>query len=153
MEKAAVLIIALLAIGGCASQPEQALVRDPQVAIIPSGPTNQYPPGTVIVIATPGFPWAAKDVASVLSANAIAPDLSLFAARNLALYNKNVIGLVEVNVDVDNFFESVSAVCRDVETKKVWQETRVLNFAGGRDRLARDMVGGLVTKVTGKPCP
>jgi hypothetical protein len=69
------------------------------------------------------------------------------------LYNKNVVGLVEVNVDVDNFFESVSAVCRDAETKKVWQETRVLNFAGGRDRLARDMVGGLITKVTGKPCP
>ncbi|MNL88527.1 hypothetical protein D3C87_2182940 [compost metagenome] len=56
-------------------------------------------------------------------------------------------------MDVDNVYESVSAVCRDTETKQVWQETRVLNFAGGRESLARSMVGALVTKVSGKQCP
>lgn len=153
MKKAALLVLVSLALGGCASQPKQALVRDPGVVSTPSGSENPYPPGTVIVVATPGFEWAAKDVAQVLNADAIAPQISWFAARNLALYNENVVGLVEVNVDVDNIFESVSAVCRDKETVALWQETRVLNFAGGRERLARDMVGGLVTKVSGKPCP
>ena len=153
MNKATLLVIASLTLGGCASQPHQALIRDPSVSITPSGPENPYSPGTVIVVATPGFEWAAQNVAQVINADAVAPKISWFAARNLALYNKNVVGIVEVAVDVDNFFESVSAVCRDKETTAVWQETRILNFAGGRERLARDMVGGLVTKVSGKPCP
>ncbi len=153
MNKATLLVLASLALGGCASHPQQALIRDPNVVSTPTGPSNPYPPGTVIVVATPGFEWAATNVAQVLNADAVAPKLSWFAARNLALYNENVVGLVEVSVDVDNIFESVSAVCRNKETKSIWQETRVLNFAGGRERLARDMVGGLVNKVSGKPCP
>ncbi|MEN5036723.1 hypothetical protein [Pseudomonas sp. TWI929] len=153
MNKAILLVIASLALAGCASQPQQALTRDPRVASTPSGPENPYSPGTVIVVATPGFEWAAQNVAQVINAEAVAPKVSWFAARNLALYNENVVGVVEVSVDVDNIFESVSAVCRDKETTAVWKETRILNFAGGRDRLARDMVGALVTKVSGKPCP
>jgi len=153
MNKAILLVIASLALAGCASQAHQALTRDPTVASIPPGPDNPYSPGTVIVVATPGFDWAAQNVAQVINAEAVAPDVSWFAARNLALYNENVVGVVEVSVDVDNLFESVSAVCRDKETTAVWQETRILNFAGGRERLARDMVGALVTKVSGKPCP
>ena len=153
MLKLAFVLLASIGFVGCASQPEQALVRNPNIPKIVAGKENPYLPNTVIVIATPSFSWAAKDVADVLSANAISSDMSLFAARNLVMYNENVVGLVEVNVDVDNLYESVSAVCRDSETKRVWQETRVLNFAGGRDSLARSMVGALVTKVSGKQCP
>ena len=153
MMKLTVVSLATLVLAGCVSQPGQALSRDPKVPVVIAGSGNPYLPNTVIVIATPGFPWAAKDIADVLSANAISPDISLFAARNLVMYNESVVGLVEVNVDVDNVFESVSAVCRDRETKKIWEETRVLNFAGGRESLARSMVGALVTKVSGKSCP
>jgi len=129
------------------------LIRDPNIPKVLANKQNPFPPNTVIVIATPGFPWAAKNVADVLSANAISPEMSFFAARNAVMYNENVVGLVEVNVDVDSAYESVSAVCRDAETKMSWQETRILNFYGGRETLARSMVGALVTKVAGKTCP
>jgi hypothetical protein len=153
MVKLAFVMVAALGLMACASQPEQALQRDPNAPRTLPGKDNPYAPNTVIVIATPGFPWAAKNVADVVSANAVSPEISYFAARNLVMYNDNVVGLIEVNVDVDNVYESVSAVCRDKETRTVWQETRVLNFAGGRESLARSMVGALVTKVAGKTCP
>ena len=92
-------------------------------------------------------------MANVLGLNAKAYDLSLFEARQQVMYNRNVSGLVEVVINLDQAYETVSAVCRDKETKKVWQETRVLNFMGGRERLARDMTGALVSKVRGMRCP
>jgi hypothetical protein len=39
------------------------------------------------------------------------------------------------------------------DRKKVWKKKRILNFGGGQERLARDMVGGLLKKVRGKECP
>ncbi|VVN64625.1 hypothetical protein [Pseudomonas fluorescens] len=143
-------LISLLA--GCGSEPFQPEVRDSNVHLQRSE-QNIYEPGTVIVISNAEFPWAAKDVASVLGSNAKAYDLTLFEARQQVMYNPNVSGLVEVVLNLDQAYETVAAVCRDKETKKVWQETRVVNFMGGRERLARDMTGALVTKVRGMRCP
>ena len=143
-------MISLLA--GCGSEPYQPEVPDASVALH-SAAGNIYTPGTVLVISNAEFPWAARDVANVLGSNAKAYDLSLFEARQQVMYNKNVLGLGEVVINLDQAYETVSAVCRDKETKKVWQETRVLNFMGGRERLARDMTGALVSKVRGMRCP
>ncbi len=142
--------IALLA--GCGSEPNQPEVRDPSF-MLQTNSENTYKPGTVIVISNAEFPWAARDVASVLGSSAKAYELSLFEARQQVMYNPNVVGLVEVILNLDQAYETVAAVCRDKETKKVWQETRVINFMGGRERLARDMTGALVTKVRGMRCP
>lgn len=139
-------------LGGCGSEPTQPEVPDASIRLLPSE-QRVYQPGTVIVISNAEFPWAARDVASVLGSNARAYDLSLFEARRQVMYNPNVTGLVEVVLNLDQAYETVAAVCRDKSTTKVWQETRVINFMGGRERLARDMTGALVTKVRGMHCP
>lgn len=152
MRRVLVVIGVMSVLAGCGSEPTQPEVRDPGFTL-QSSSKNTYPPGTVIVISSAEFPWAARDVAGVLGSNAKAFDLSLFEARQQVMYNPNVSGLVEVVINVDQVYETVAVVCRDKETKKVWQETRVLNFMGGRERLARDMTGALVTKVRGMRCP
>lgn len=140
-------------LSGCSSAPFQPVDRDVNKKIIAGGPDNPYKPNTVIVVSSPGFPWAAENVAKVLNANAVAQDISLYEAYNHVLYNENVIGLVEVVVNVDQLYEVVYAICRNNETQQVWKETRIVNFAGGRETLARSMVGALVQKVSGKSCP
>lgn len=144
------VIFALLS--GCSSAPFQTVERDVNRKVVADGPDNPYKPNTVIVVSSPGFPWAAENVAKVLNANAVAKDISLYEAYDSVLYNENVIGLVEVVVNVDQLYEVVFAVCRNNETQQVWKESRIINFAGGRETLARDMVGGLVQKVSGKSC-
>lgn len=152
MRNAVICLGLITLLTGCGSEPFQPEVPDasrpPSLAA-----GNAYPSGTVIVISNAEFPWAAKDVANVLGSNAKAYDLSLFEARQQVMYNPNVAGLVEVVLNLDQAYETVAAVCRDKDTKKVWQETRVINFMGGRERLARDMTGALVTKVRGLRCP
>lgn len=143
-------VIALLF--GCAPTVDKPMKRDPRKSILSAGPDNPYQPETVLVIATPGYLWAANDVSQVMLSNTSPQDIPLKSAYDALLYNENVIGLVEVIISLDQFYETVSAVCRDKESSKVWQETRALNFGGGQERLAKDMVGGLLGKVRGKSC-
>ena len=112
-----------------------------------------YKPNTVIVIATPGYEWAAHDVANVLLVNTSPQEISLKAAYDIMQDNENVVGLVEVELNLDQFYETVYAICRDSNGKEVWKKKRMLNFGGGKERLAKDMVGGLLKKVKGKTCP
>ena len=112
-----------------------------------------YEPETVLVLATPGYLWASEDIASVLDANALAVDMPLNEAYEILENDDNVIGLVELRLNLDQFYESVTATCMNKDRKKVWKKKRILNFGGGQDRLARDMVGGLLKKVRGKECP
>ena len=114
---------------------------------------QEYKPDTVLVIATPGYEWAANDVADVLLVNTSPQDISLKQAYDIMQTEVNVVGMVEVELNLDQFIESVLAICRDRTGKEVWRKKRILNFAGGKERLARSMVGGLLKKVKGKSCP
>ncbi len=112
-----------------------------------------YPENSVIVVATPGFPWAAEDVSKVLGVRATPLDIGLVEAADIAKQEPNVLGVVEVQVNVSQFYETVHAICRDDQGREIWRERRVLNFGGGQERLARDMVRGLLKKINGKRCP
>lgn len=118
-----------------------------------SAQERQYPPESVIVVATPGFHWAAEDVSKVIGVRATPLDVGLVEAADIAREHQNVLGVVEVQINVSQFYETVYAICRDDTGKEVWREKRMLNFGGGQDRLAQDMVRGLLKKVRGKKCP
>ena len=126
------------------------------IVLVPTlvlGAEPPYPPNSVLVVATPGFEWAASDVSRVLGVRSTPVTLSLFDAGDLAKSDPNVIGVVEVELNLDQLYEKAFVICRDKEGNEQWREKRMLNFGGGRERLARDMVGALVKKVKGKKCP
>ena len=112
-----------------------------------------FPDKSVLVIATPGYGWAASDVSKVLGVRATPTDLGMVEAADLALSDPHLVGVVEVEINVAQFYETVYAICRDKQGQEVWREKRMLNFGGGPERLARDMVAGLLKKVKGKKCP
>lgn len=114
---------------------------------------SPYPDRSVLVIATPGYPWAAADVSKVLGMRATPVDMGLAEAADVALEDPKLLGVVEVEINVAQFYETVYAICRDKHGKEIWREKRMLNFGGGPERLARDMVAGLLKKVKGKKCP
>ena len=118
-----------------------------------SADEKSYPPESVVVVATPGFDWAAADVARVLGVRAVPLTVSLVEAADIARNEANVLGVVEVEINVDQPFEAVYAICRNESGVEIWREKRMLNFGGGRERLAKSMVGALLTKVKGKRCP
>lgn len=114
---------------------------------------SPYPPNSVLVVATPGYDWAAADVSRVLGVRSNPVVMSLFDARDIASLDPNVIGVVEIELNLDQFYENVIAICRDEDGNERWREKRMLNFGGGKERLARTMVGGLLKKVRDKKCP
>src|SRR5688500_3387352 len=114
---------------------------------------SPYPPNSVLVVATPGFDWAASDVSRVLGVRSTPVVMSLFDAGDFAKNDPNVIGVVEVELNLDQFYEKAFVICRDKSGAERWREKRMVNFGGGRDKLARDMVGALVKKVKGRKCP
>ena len=118
-----------------------------------SADEQSYPPESVVVVATPGFDWAAVDVARVLGVRAVPVTVSLVEAADITRNDANVLGVVEVEINVDQAFETVCAICRNESGVEIWREKRMLNFGGGRERLAKSMVGALLTKVKGKRCP
>lgn len=113
----------------------------------------EYPKNSVVVVATPGFSWAAEDVSKVLGVRAVPLDVALIEAAEIAEADENVKGVVEVEVNLGQFYENVIAICRNDRGEEIWREKRMLNFGGGADKLARDMVRGLITKIKGKKCP
>ena len=114
---------------------------------------RQYPENSVVVVATPGFAWAAEDVSKVLGVRGVPMDIGLVEAADIAREQDNVVGVVEVEINVAQFYETVYAICRNDQGQELWREKRMLNFGGGPDRLARDMVRGLLKKIKGKKCP
>lgn len=113
----------------------------------------EYPPDSVVVIATPGFPWAAVDVSKVLGVRGIPLDVGFAEAADIAKSQENVRGVVEVEINVAQFYETAYVICRDDDGKELWRVKRMLNFGGGQERLAQDMVRALLKKVKGKKCP
>jgi hypothetical protein len=112
-----------------------------------------YPPESVVVVATPGFDWAASDVSRVLGVRAVPLSVSLVEAAEIARSQSNVVGVVEVEINVDQSFETVYAICRNETGTEIWRVKRMLNFGGRRETLARSMVGALLKKIKGKRCP
>lgn len=114
---------------------------------------RSYSAGTTLVIATPGFPWAAQQIAGVLTGSPVAADIGYGDALRVLSENPNVDGLVEVEVNVYQAFETVKVICRDKAGTRQWEKKTVLNAGGGPEQLARDMVGRLLKKVKGRHCP
>lgn len=111
-----------------------------------------YPPGSTLVFGTPGFPWAPQQVAGVLRGKPVAVDLSYSDAFRILTENPDVIGLVEVEINVYQAFETVKIICHDKSGGRLWERKTILNAGGGPEQLARDMVGRLLKKVKGLQC-
>jgi hypothetical protein len=62
------------------------------------------------------------------------------------------VGVVEVEVNVYQAYETVRAVCYRPNGSEAWHERRLLNAGGGPEKLAREMVGAPLKKVRGKTC-
>jgi hypothetical protein len=118
-----------------------------------AGGTDSYPEDCVLVVATPGFDWAATEVSQVLDVRAVPVAMSLFDAAQVAKNDANVLGVVEVELNLSQFIETAYVICRDASGAEKWRVKRMLNFGGGQERLARDMVQGLLKKAKGKKCP
>jgi hypothetical protein len=133
-------------------QALQDIIQQKLDQLLPAG-KRSYPPGTVLVFATPGFPWAAQRVAGVLAGKPVALDTSLAEVRTIASSNSNIAGIVEVEVNVYQAFETVKANCLRPDGTKVWSKKTFFNMGGSPEQLARDMVGKLLGKVKGQVCP
>jgi hypothetical protein len=144
----------LLDTAGTADQKQalQTIIQQKLDQLLPAN-LRAYPPGTVLVFATPGFPWAAQQVAGVLAGRPVALDASFADVRNLASSNPNVVGTVEVEVNVYQAYETVKANCLRPDGTKVWSKKTLFNAGGSPDQLAREMVGKLLSKVKGQTCP
>lgn len=121
-------------------------------AMLPAS-LRTYPPGTTLVVATPGFPWAAEQVAGVLGGKPVAVESTRAEALTIVRDDPNVVGVVDVEVNVYQAYETVKAVCYGSDGSEEWHERRLLNAGGGPEKLAREMVGALLKKVRGKACP
>ena len=131
----------------------QAVIQQKLDQLIPAG-LRTYPPGTVLVFSTPGFPWAAEQVAGVLGGGRPTPlEASLAEVRAIVSANSNVVGYLEVEVNVYQAFETVKANCFRRDGSLAWSKKTLLNAGGGPDKLAREMVGRLLKKVHGQNCP
>jgi len=133
-------------------QALQAVIQQKLDQLLPAR-LRAYPPGTVLVFATPGFPWAAQQVAGVLAGKPVALDISLAEVRTIASSNPNIAGIVEVEVNVYRAFETVKANCLRPDGTKVWSKKTLFNVGGTPEQLARDMVGKILGKVKGQACP
>ena len=71
----------------------------------------------------------------------------------IAREDANVIGVVDVEVNVYQAYETVRAVCYRPDGSEAWSKRRILNAGGGPEKLAPDMVGVLLKKVRGESCP
>jgi len=133
-------------------QALQAVIQQKLDQLLPAG-LRAYPLGTILVFATPGFPWAAQQVAGVLAGKPVALETSLAEVRTIASSNPNIAGIVEVEVNVYQAFETVKANCLRPDGTKVWSKKTLFNMGGSPEQLARDMVGKLLGKVKGQACP
>ena len=133
-------------------QALQTVIQQKLDQLLPVG-LRAYPAGTVLVFATPGFPWAAQQVAGVLAGKPVALDTSLAEVRSIASSNPNVAGIVEVEVNVYQAYETVKANCLRADGTKVWSKKTLFNMGGSPEQLAREMVGKLLGKVKGQTCP
>ena len=147
-------LAALLDAAGTADQKQAlATVIQQKLDQVLPATLRTYPPGTTLVFATPGFPWAADQVAGVLGGQSpAAVEASLSDVRRIALESTNVVGYVEVQVNVYQAYETVKAICYRPAGEEVWSKRRLLNAGGGPETLAREMVGRLLKKVRGLTC-
>lgn len=129
-----------------------AVITSKLEALLPAS-FRSFPPGTTLVVASPGFHWAAEHVAGVVGGKPIALNSSRSEIIAVAKADTNVVGVIEVEVNVHQVYETVRAVCYRPDGTQLWKEGRVLNSGGNAEKVARDMVGALLKKVRGKSCP
>lgn len=131
----------------------QALVQQKLDELLPAT-LRPYAPGTVLVFANPGYPWAAQQVAAVLrGGEPTFVDATLSEILSLVSSNSNVVAYVEVEVNVHQAFENVKATCYRRDASVVWSKKTILNAGGSPERLARTMTNKLLKKVRGLDCP
>ncbi len=144
----------LLETAGTSEQKQalQAVIQQKLQQILPAT-IRSYPAGTTLVFATPGFTWAAQRAAGTLAGHPVATEATYSEALEIARSNANVSGVVEIEVNVYQAFETVKANCYRRDGSLAWSEKTLLNAGGSPEDLARSMVGRLVTKIKGKKCP
>lgn len=149
-------LVSLAKLLDAAGTPEQkkalqVVIQQKLDQLIP--PTlRSYPPGTSLVIASPGFPWAARQVADVLGGHPVALDGSLSDLQSILSASPNVVGYVEVEVNVYSAYETVKANCRHRSGNLLWSKMTFWNMGGSPESLAHEMVGRLLKKIRGQEC-
>lgn len=113
---------------------------------------RSYPTGTILVYASPGFHWAAQRAVGVISGRPIAVEASFSEVRKIADANPNIAGILEIELNVYQAFETVNANCYRTNGSLAWTEKTLLNAGGSPEQLAQNMMKRLLRKIEGKTC-
>jgi hypothetical protein len=129
----------------------ETLAQSP-ASVTATGPPP-FQPGTVLVIGPSSFPWAAPQVAGSVGKAASSFEGSLDQAVKTAATDSNVVGILEVGLEVDVVFESGRIVCYSPKGARVWEKVVRVSSPGGQEHIARNFVRKLSAKIKGKTCP
>jgi hypothetical protein len=120
-------------------------------ATIPSAP--QYVPGTVLVIGPAKYDWAAPQIAGARGPSAVAISGSLSDAMKIAAANGAIVGILQLDLDVEVVFETGILTCYRPNGAKSWDKTVRVSSPGGAEHVARVFVNKLADKTKSKVCP
>ena len=116
-------------------------------------PAPQYAPGTVLVIGPANYDWAAPQIAGARGPSAAAINGSLSDAMKLAAANRAIVGILQLDLDVEVVFETGTLTCYRPNGAKSWDKTVRVSSPGGAEHVARVFVNKLAEKTKSKACP
>jgi hypothetical protein len=116
-------------------------------------PTPQYAPGTVLVIGPAKYDWAAPQIAGARGPTAVTVNGSLADAMKLAAVNRNIIGILQLDLDVEVVFETGTLTCYRPNGAKSWDKTVRVSSPGGAEHVAHVFVNKLAEKTRSTACP
>ena len=119
----------------------------------PTPGQSAHKPGTVLVVGPTEYAWAAPQIAGSLAPPATPFKGTLPDAFTAATSNPDVVGVVEVALDVESVFESGRVVCYTPAGAKKWEQKVRVSSPGGAEHIARRFVDKLSTRVKGRRCP
>lgn len=98
------------------------------------------------------YRWAAEMAASRLKGpTKVLPGDFATALRYAREHKGQVLGIVEIIVDVYTFDEEVRITCFDPTGKRIWKESVSVNMGGSEEALARKMVERALNKSEDRP--
>lgn len=113
----------------------------------------QYAPGTILAIGPAKYDWAAPQIAGARGPSAVAINGSLSDAMKIAAANGNVVGILQLDLDVEVVFETGTLTCYRPNGAKSWDKTVRVSSPGGAEHVARVFVNKLADKTKSKTCP
>jgi hypothetical protein len=116
-------------------------------------PVPQYAPGTILIIGPSNYDWAAPQIAGARGPATVPFNGSLSDAVKLAAANKAIVGILQLDLDVEVLFETGTLTCYRPSGAKSWDKTVRVSSPGGAEHIAHVFVNKLAERTKSKPCP